>query len=30
MDNRLIFLYYLDGVKGGRRRVGQPVIGFRC
>ena len=30
MDNRLIFLYHLGGAKGGRGRVGQPVIGFRC
>jgi hypothetical protein len=30
MDNRSIFLYHQGGAMGGRRRVGQPVIGFRC
>src|SRR5258708_3006869 len=32
MDNRLIFLYHRGGdkdLKGRRRRVGQPGVGFR-
>ena len=27
MDNRLIILYLLEGVKRGRRRVDQPATG---